>query len=124
MEERPRRKRLNSRKPPGTTTEVQTISLKELGLPTWDYIVSVFFHTTAEEAAKAICHWIHTYDCSPFARELIREAIKLDGSVSKVKYVEDLFDCIYCCDSKRLADPNSEGWQECEHCKDKETKEL
>jgi hypothetical protein len=84
------------------------VTLKELGLPVWEDIVGVFFRTNSMEVAKAIAHWVHTPDCSTRARELIRDALKLDGSTKVNEDAQHLFKCAACCDSRRAFD-NDQG---------------
>jgi hypothetical protein len=86
----------------------------EIKLPTADDIIGVFFSTHSMEAAKGIAKWLHSPDCCPSARELIREAAKVDGSTRKVKYIEDLFKCPTCCDSQRIGAAGH--WVECPDC--------
>jgi hypothetical protein len=72
-------------------------SLEELGLPTWKDIVCTMFNTTSMEAAKAVAHWVLLMDCSPHARQLIRDALD-----KKTEHNEDaklLFKCPICCDT-------------------------
>lgn len=111
-EEKPERPRRSKRKL--GPSKGKGVTLKELGLPTWEDIVATFFRTHSMEAAQAIAHWVHTPDCCSRARELIRDALKLDGSIKENKDAQYLFKCPTCCDSKRIA--GEEKWIDCPDC--------
>lgn len=95
------------------------VTLESLGLATWKDIVHMFFRTHSMEAAKAIAHWVHTPDCCPRARELIRDALKFDGSIAVNKDALYLFKCPHCCDSQRVVRDGK--FADCPHCKPNDT---
>lgn len=90
------------------------MTLEELGLPTADDMISMFFNTTSLEVAKAVSKWVHTPDCSPDARHIIRAALKLDGSLAQSKNYKVLFKCPTCCDSGRTS--NGDKFIDCPRC--------
>lgn len=91
----------------------EQITLSELGLNSWTDFQRHFFHSHALEVAAAIAHWVHTPDCSPVARDVIRAAIELNGSTKSLERLLP-FECSTCCDSGRISIGGK--WASCPEC--------
>lgn len=115
MSDKPGRIRKSKRKLGKRKEPTEPVTLESLGLPTWGDIVRLFFMTHSMEAGKAIAHWVHTPDCCPRARDLIRDALKLDGTTADNKDAQYLFKCPTCCDSERIAGGGQ--FVDCPKCK-------
>lgn len=109
----PERSKINKQNIRQSRSHVKT-TLQELGLPTHESLASMFFQTHCMEVGQAIAHWIHTPDCSPSARTLIQDALKLNGTTANNQDAQHLFKCATCCDSNRIAKGNY--WVKCLKC--------
>jgi hypothetical protein len=78
---------------------------------------SMFFCTHSMNVAEAVANWVHTPDCSPPARTLIREAAAVNGSTRENPDAIRGFKCPICCDAGRIAvgEPGKKEWQDCPH---------
>jgi len=75
-------------------------------------LIGEFFARHPLEVAACIIHWIHTPDCSPWARKAIRSGLEMDGSQL---HGLGWYDCPTCCDSGRFS--KNDEWVDCTDCK-------
>jgi len=79
-----------------------------------DDLITYFYGLHAMDVGEAVARWIHSPDCSPSARKLIRLASKVDGSAKEFienSFKTNPFSCATCCDSGRIA--GDADWAPC-----------